>query len=117
MQAEYATDIVFNQQEDLQYIYDNLVRTAVHTVKPDNIATFFGKKLHGNFQGQMGNNFNTRIEGTRVKHSMGPVSVKMYDKHNSLVLRIETMVNDVSFFKHFRKLEHRDGTQTRKLAP
>ena len=116
MQAEYATDIVFNRQEDLQYIYDNLVRTAVHTVKPDNIATFFGKKLHGNFQGQMGNNFNTRIEGTRVKHSMGPVSVKMYDKH-SLVLRIETTVNDVSFFKHFRKVEHRDGTQTRKLAP
>ena len=116
MQAEYATDIVFNRQEDLQYIYDNLVRTAVHIVKPDNIATFFGKKLHGNFQGQMGNNFNTRIEGTRVKHSMGPVSVKMYDKH-SLVLRIETTVNDVSFFKHFRKVEHRDGTQTRKLAP
>jgi len=29
----------------------------------------------------MGNNFNTRIEGTRVKYSMGPVSVKMYDKH------------------------------------
>ncbi|WLE96664.1 MAG: hypothetical protein QTN59_18520 [Candidatus Electrothrix communis] len=96
MQAEYATDIVFKRQQDLKHIYDNLIRTAIHTVKPDNIATFFGKKLHGNYQGQMGNNFNTRIEGTRVKHSMGPVSVKMYDKHG-LVLRIETTVNDVSF--------------------
>ncbi len=116
MQAEYATDIVFKRQQDLQYIYDHLVRTAIHTVKPDNIATFFGKKLHGNYQGEMGNNFNTRIEGTRVKHSMGPVSIKMYDKHG-LVLRIESTVNNVSFFKHYRKVEHRDGTQSRKLAP
>ncbi|WLE96651.1 MAG: hypothetical protein QTN59_18455 [Candidatus Electrothrix communis] len=116
MQAEYATDIVFKRQQDLKHIYDNLIRTAIHTVKPDNIATFFGKKLHGNYQGQMGNNFNTRIEGTRVKHSMGPVSVKMYDKHG-LVLRIETTVNDVSFFKHYRKVEHRDGTESQKLAP
>jgi len=64
----------------------------------------------------MGNNFNTRIEGTRIKHSMGPVSIKMYDKLD-LVLRIETTVNNVSFFKHYRKVEHRDGTESRKLAP
>jgi hypothetical protein len=99
MQAEYATDIVFKQQQDLQRIYDQLVRVAIHTVKPDNIATFLGKKLHFNYQGEMGNNFNTRIQGTRIKHSMGPVSIKMYDKLG-LVLRIETTVNDVSFFKH-----------------
>jgi len=115
MQAEYATDIVFKQQQDLQRIYDQLVQVAIHTVKPDNIATFLGKKLHFNYQGEMGNNFNTRIEGTRIKHSMGPVSIKMYDKLG-LVLRIETTVNDVSFFKHYRKVEHRDGTQSRKLA-
>ncbi len=116
MQVEYATDIVFKRQQDLQNIYDQLVTTAIHTVKPDNIATFLGKKLHPNFQGEMGNNFNTRIQGTRIKHSMGPVSIKMYDKLG-LVLRIETTVNDVSFFKHYRKVEHRDGTQSRKLAP
>jgi len=115
MQAEYATDIVFNRQQDLQLIYDQLVRVAIHTVKPDNIATFLGKKLHFNYQGEMGNNFSTRIEGTRIKHSMGPVSIKMYDKLG-LVLRIETTVNNVSFFKHYRKVEHRDGTQSRKLA-
>ena len=31
-------------------------------------------------------------------------------------LRIETTVNDVSFFKHHRKVEHRDGHSTRELA-
>ena len=115
MQAEYATDIVFKRQQDLQLIYGHLTRTAIHTVKPDNIATFLGRKLNGNYQDEMGNNFNTRIEGTRIKHTMGSVSIKMYDKFG-LILRIETTVNDVSFFKHYRKVEHRDGTHSEKWA-
>ena len=40
----------------------------------------------------------------------------MYDKHG-IVLRIETTTNDVSFFKHHRKVEHRQGPPTRELAP
>ena len=39
---------------------------------------------------------------------MGPVSLKMYDKFG-LILRIETTVNDVSFFPHYRRVEQRDG--------
>lgn len=116
MQAEYATDILFRKQDDLQPIYEELVRTAVHAVKADNIATFLGRKVHGLYQDQMGNDFSTRIQGTRIKHHMGPVTVKMYDKYG-LVLRIETTVNDVSFFKHYRQVEHRDGTTTLKQAP
>ena len=30
--------------------------------------------------GEMGNRFHIRIEGTRIKHNMGPVSIKLYDK-------------------------------------
>ena len=114
-QCEYATDIVFRRQADLGAIYGNLTRTAVHSVKADNIATFLGKKLTGNYQDEMGNRFNIRIEGTRIKHTMGPVSIKMYDKFG-LILRIETTVNDVSFFKHYRQVEHRDGSQEMKYA-
>jgi hypothetical protein len=87
-QVEFATDIVFQRQSDLQAIYERLTRTAIHTVKPDNIATFLGRKLNGNYQDEMCTRFNTRIEGTRIKHSMGPVSIKMYDKFR-LILRIE----------------------------
>lgn len=114
-QSEYATDVVFKRQADLADIYDNLTRTAIHTIKPDNIATFLGRKLNGNYQDEMGNRFNIRIEGTRIKHTMGPVSIKMYDKF-SLILRIETTVNDVSFFKHYREVEHRDGSRETKWA-
>lgn len=115
MQAEYATDIVFKKQADLQAIYSELTHTAIHTVKPDNIATFLGHKLHSLYKGEMGNNYNVRIEGTRIKHTMGKVSIKMYDKYQ-LILRIETTVNDVSFFKHYRTVEQRDGYSVTKMA-
>lgn len=116
MQVEYATDIIFKQRNDLKPIYDEIVRTAIHSVKPENIATFLGRKLHGGYEDEMGNNFNTRIEGTCIKHRMGKVAVKMYDKFG-LALRVETVANDVSFFKHHRRVEHRDGTWEMKDAP
>ncbi len=116
MQAEYATDIVFKRQADLGPLYETLVRTAVHSVKPENIASFLGQKLHGNYQGEMGNNFNTRILGTRIKHHMGAVSIKMYDKFG-IVLRIETTTDDVSQFRHYREVQGHDGSRKSKVAP
>ena len=116
MQVEYSTDIIFKKQSDLKLLYETIVRTAIHSVKPENIASFLGQRLHWNYQGEMGNNFNQRILGTRVKHQMGAVFIKMYDKFG-LVLRIETTVNDVSQIKHFREVQHRDGSTENKVAP
>jgi hypothetical protein len=115
MQVEYATDIVFKRQHYLAPVYEELVRTATHAVKADDIATFLGRKLSGNYQDDMGNDFHTRIQGTRIKHHMGKAAIKMYDKHG-IMLRIETTANDVSFFKHYREVVHRDGTSTHKFA-
>ena len=64
----------------------------------------------------LGSQFTTRIEGTCVKHRFSKSSIKIYDKFD-LVLRIETTTNDVSAFKHYRKVEHRQGPATRALAP
>jgi hypothetical protein len=116
MQVEYATDLVFARREDLAPLYDALVHTAIHAVKPDNIATFLGRKLHPAYQGEVGNDFHTRIEGTRIKHPMGPASLKLYDKFGQ-VIRIETTTNDVSFFPHYRTVEHKDGTKQSQWAP
>jgi hypothetical protein len=115
MQCEYATDIVFFRRKDLQPLYETLSRTAIHAVKPDNVATFLGRKLDGRYKDELGNDFHTRVQGTRIKHHMGPVSIKLYDKQG-LVLRIETTVNDVTFFRHYRTVEHRDGTSETKIA-
>ena len=115
MQCEYAMDIVFRRQQDLKPLYETLSRTAIHAVKADNVATFLGRKLDGRYKDELGNDFHTRVEGTRIKHHMGPVSIKLYDKQG-LVLRIETTVNDVTFFRHYRTVEHHDGSQEMKMA-
>ena len=72
MQAEYATDLIFKQQSTLQAIYPHLLEILIQAVKPADIATFLGRKLHGNYQGEMGNRFNVRVPGSRLKHVMGP---------------------------------------------
>jgi len=116
MQAEYASDIVFKSAADLGPLYESVTRQAVCAVKVDQVATFLSRKINGNYQGEAGASFSTRIEGTCIKHHMGrAAAIKMYDKLGR-VLRIETTVNDVSFFKHHRTVEHRDGTRSFKLA-
>lgn len=116
MQAEYATDIVFKRQSTLKAIYPHLLESLIQVVKPTDIATFLGRKLHGNYQDEMGSRLNQRWLGTRVKHQMGPVSIKMYDKFN-IILRIETTVNQVDFFEQYRQVQHRDGTISTQYAP
>lgn len=115
-QVEYATDIVFNDQTTLQSAYPLLVERLIQAVKPADIATFLGRKLHGNYQDALGNSLTKRWLGTRLKHQMGPVTLKLYDKF-SLILRIETTVNDVTFFDQRRQVHHRDGTTTIQWAP
>ena len=115
MQVEYSTDIAFKRQADLAPLYEGLTHTAIHAVKPEHVATFLGRKLTGNYTQEIGNDFHTRIQGTCIKHRMGASSLKMYDKA-ALVLRLETSTNDVSFFKHYREVEHRDGTVEKKMA-
>jgi hypothetical protein len=42
-QCEYATDVLFKRQADLAAIYGTLTRTAMHAVRPDNIATVLAR--------------------------------------------------------------------------
>ena len=114
-QIECATDIMFKQSCDLEPLYDEIIRTAVFTVKPDNIATFLGQRITYNCKKEVGTNYNKRILGTRIKHHMGDVSIKMYDKFG-LVLRIESTCNDIGAFRVKRKVEHRDGSSSEQKA-
>ena len=115
MQVEYSTDLIFRSEAALQPLYESLAREAVLAVKAEQVASFLGKKLTPQLAQEVGSRFTTRIEGTCIKHRFGKTGVKMYDKFGR-VLRLETTTNDVSFFKHHRKVEHRDGPPTRELA-
>ena len=78
------------------------------------VSEVFGQSYHWSLM-QVEYAPDLAFEGTCIKHRFGKCSIKMYDKHG-IVLRIETTSNDVSFFKHQRKVEHRQGPSTRELA-
>lgn len=66
------------------------------------MATFLGRKLSEAYVGEIGNDFSTRIQGIRIKHHMGDVAIKLYDKFG-LLGRVECTAND--------------GTRAFQLAP
>jgi len=45
MQVEYATDIIFRDPEDLKFLYEAIVHTAIHSVKPEKTKT--ARELRG----------------------------------------------------------------------
>jgi hypothetical protein len=116
MQVEYATDVIFHRQAQFQPLYDAITRTAVQAIKAEHLTTFLGRKLTSGYQDELGNDFSTRIQGTRLRHHMGAASIKLYDKLG-IMARVECTANDVAFFKHHRWVEQRDGNRVFKLAP
>ena len=115
-QVEYACDIIFESEEALKPLFDNIIKTAMHTVTPDNIANFLGKRFSLQFEGEAGSRLGRRILGTRIKHQMGEISVKIYDKFGK-VLRIEVTSNDVTQLKVYRGVQKRDGSSAKSVAP
>jgi hypothetical protein len=77
MLVEFATDVVFQKQAEFQPLYEAIIRTAVHAIRADNVATFLGRKLTQAYQDEVRNDFSTRIQGTRLRHPMGPASIKL----------------------------------------
>jgi hypothetical protein len=71
---------------------------------------------HDNNNEEVGNNFQTRIQGTRIKHHIGSASITMYDKAG-IILRIDTTTNNPRWFKHYRAVAHRNGSTSHELAP
>ena len=116
LQVEYSLDLVWRSAPKLAPVYEELSRQAILTVKAPEVAKFLGKRFPAHTNTALGSDFHTRVEGTRVKHFLGPASLKLYDKRGR-VLRLECTVNDVTFFSHHRKVEHRDGPPTYELAP
>jgi DNA-binding MarR family transcriptional regulator len=107
---------MFRSEQILAPLYDAISRQAVLAANAERVSGFLGKKITPQLAQEIGSRLSTRIEGRCIKHSMGVASVKVYDKF-SRVLRVETTVNDVGFFKHHRKVEHTNREPTRELAP
>lgn len=106
-ECEYATDIMFKTREKLENIFPSLVEKAFFTFKCNDIMSFFGRKLHPKFQGEVVSDARLRYQGFRIKHKMKSNQVKMYDKYSCL--RIETTINSPKEFKVW-KFKHDENT-------
>jgi hypothetical protein len=113
-QCEVATDVMFRDRASLESILPNLFEHATLHLSAEDVLRFLGRKLHGNFKGEVKTSLKKRPEGYRVKHWMKRNSIKMYDKWS--VLRIETTINNPREFKVLKHLETAEG-DTRRWLP
>ena len=115
-QVEYATDIVFRDPTALRQVYEHLSRAVILAAKPERVTAFFGRQFPHLPKGAVDTLFVTRPQGTCVKHTLWPVSIKMYDKHHR-ILRVETVADDITYFRHHRPVVQRTGHTVCKEAP
>jgi hypothetical protein len=111
-QAEYSTDILFATRGKLARLYERVLDYATVQFGAQDILTFLGRKLHGNFQGEVLTDAKKdRAPGARIKHRVKDNWLKMYDKFGQ-ILRIETVINDPREFRVRRRRERNGTPQT-----
>jgi len=98
--CEVATDVMFRDRPSLGAILPDLFEHAALRFSAEDVMRFLGRKLTGNFLGQITTDTKRRPEGRRIKHRMKRNSLKIYDKWS--VLRIETTINNPREFKVLR---------------
>jgi hypothetical protein len=114
-EAEFATDIVFNKPEDLCRLYPQLVHYSTSLLQSTDVLRFMGYHVTKagrprlDFADEVVTTIKELVEGTCVKHRVGPNLLKMYDKFGQ-ILRLENLLINVRDFKVFRRREgQRDG--------
>jgi hypothetical protein len=109
-QSEWATDVMFRNATALSNLYRRLLHHGITAFSSTDVMRFLGRRVtleghvHARFEGEVISTLSRRPEGVRIKHCAGPNSVKLYDKHGS-VLRFETTINQPKDIKVFRAKE------------
>jgi hypothetical protein len=112
-QAEFSTDILFRTAQALGGLYRRMLDHAAVNFSAQDILTFLGRRLHGNFQGEVLTTCKkNRWPGARIKHCLKKNCLKMYEKFG-YVLRIETVINQPREFKVRRWCERKGKRQLR----
>lgn len=110
-ESEWAMDIVFRKAEDLRRLYPRLVQLGITAFSSVDVLRFFGKRATtegaslGRSEVPISSDIKVRSIGTRLKHRLGPNSLKIYDKaYDELgaVLRPEVTINRPEIFRVYR---------------
>lgn len=84
--SEWALDLMFRRPNHLRRLVPALLHLGIVTFSSPDILRFLGKKVtrQGNAAGglklPLSSDLKIRSNGARVKHRLGPNSIKLYDK-------------------------------------
>lgn len=92
-QSEWATDIAFRRQEELEPWFGQWLRQAMLSYDHHDILGFFGHApaLYRKGRHRIETSVRAHFEGRRIKHWVDHNSLKLY--HEANVLRAETTIN------------------------
>jgi hypothetical protein len=93
-QSEWASDVAFHRQKDLEPWFERWLRQAMLSYDHNDILGFFGHapSLFRKGRHRIETNVHAFYEGKRIKHFVDSNSLKLY--HEANVLRTETTLND-----------------------
>jgi hypothetical protein len=114
-QTEWATDVMFKDPEDLTHLMPSIVRHCMETLHSNDVFQFLGKKLNGNFEGEVLTKYRRRAEGECIRFTVEKNSLKLYQKL-LWILRIEATINFAKFFPVMRTADGQ-GQASKKLRP
>src|SRR6516162_792319 len=115
-QSEWASDIAFRRQEELEPWFERWLRQAMLTYDHRDILGFFGHapSLFRKGRHRIETGVRANFAGRRIKHGVDSNSVKLY--HEANVLRAETTVNDAGAI-HVQRPPADDPAGTVKRRP
>jgi len=109
-ESEYATDVMFKEQADLQAVYPAMVHHSVMSFGSQQVLRFLQRKGAGEVKSDR----RLGPDGIRVKHWLNDNSLKLYDKGS--VLRSEVTINNPKDFRVFRASESKpDGEKSWRI--
>ena len=109
-QSEWASDLLFRSQADVERVFALLVRHALLNFRSVEVLRFLGRKLpesgptYGRFDGEVKSTLKRRHEGVCLRHSVAGNSIKAYNGPG--FIRLETTINQPHDFKVYRTKEN-----------
>ena len=109
--SEWAMDLIFRDEKQLRRLYPQLVHLGMTGFSSPDVLRFMGKRVRpdgttvGVHELPISSDLKVRPNGVRIKHRLGPNSIKLYDKaYDELgaVLRPEVTITDARLFRVFR---------------
>jgi len=110
--SEWAMDLIFRDEQQLRRLYPQLVHLGMTGFSSPDVLRFMGKRVRpdgttvGVHELPISSDLKVRPNGVRIKHRLGPNSIKLYDKaYDELgaVLRPEITITNARLFRVFRR--------------